>query len=59
MNETRNVGQAAVETIEVLNAISIVSARLARNLTVLAAQKRPKRGGKRHAADALYRGLHR
>ena len=59
MNETRNVGPAAVETIEVLNAISIVSARLARNLAVLAAQKRPKRGGKRRVADALYRGLHR
>jgi len=37
-----------IETAEILYAISRVSARMARNISLLAAQRQSKEGGKRH-----------
>ena len=39
------------EEIRLLNAISRVSARLARNLTILAADRQPEEGGKENVKD--------
>jgi hypothetical protein len=46
MNKTRNRSPADTEIIAVLIAISHVSARLARNLSILAADRQPLEGGK-------------
>lgn len=51
MNTTRNRSPADAETIAVLYAISHVSARLARNLSVLAADRRPLEGGKENVKN--------
>ena len=48
MYEARNTSPADAEVIEVLTAISHVSARLARKLTVLAAQSKSEEGGKHY-----------
>ena len=48
MNGTRNKSPADEEVIDVLIAISQVSARLARKLTILAAQRQSEEGGKRN-----------
>ena len=45
MYEARNKSPADAEVIEVLTAISHVSARLARKLTILAAQSKSEEGG--------------
>lgn len=46
MYEARNKSPADTEVIDVLIAISQVSARLARKLTILAAQRQSEEGGK-------------
>lgn len=48
MYEARNKSPADAEVIEVLTAISHVSARLARKLTVLATQSKSDEGGKHY-----------
>ena len=45
MNEKRQVTDTDEELIDILTAISVVSKRLARNLTILAAQSKSKEGG--------------
>ena len=42
MNEKRQVTNTDEELIDILTAISVVSKRLARNLTILAAQSKSK-----------------
>ena len=42
MNETRQVSGTDEELIDILTAISVVSKRLARNLTILAAESKSK-----------------
>lgn len=59
MHGTRNKSPADAEVIEVLNAISHVSARLARKLTVLAAQSQSEEGGKHHEQNERYGTDHR
>lgn len=46
MNEKRQVTDTDEELIDILTAISVVSKRLARNLTILAAQSKSKEGEK-------------
>ena len=48
MYKARNKSPADAEVIEVLTAISHVSARLARKLTVFAAQSKSEEGGKHY-----------
>lgn len=52
MDKTRNRSPADTEVIAVLIAISHVSARLARNLSILAADRRPLEGGKENVKMA-------
>lgn len=59
MYEARNKSPADAEVIEVLNAISHVSARLARKLTVLAAQSKSEEGGKHYEQNGRYGHDHR
>ena len=54
MYEARNKSPADAEVIEVLTAISHVSARLARKLTVLAAQSKSEEGGKHYEQNGRY-----
>jgi hypothetical protein len=59
MYDTRNKSPADAEVIEVLNAISHVSARLARKLSVLATQSKSEEGGKHHEQNERYGYDHR
>lgn len=52
MDKTRNRSPADTEVIAVLIAISHVSARLARNLSILAADRRPLEGGKENVKNS-------
>ncbi|MBR0160808.1 MAG: hypothetical protein IJQ02_05990 [Oscillospiraceae bacterium] len=49
----------AFEEILVLNAISLVSARMARRLAALAKQSQSEEGGKRNEQDERYGSNHR
>ena len=51
MNKTRNRSPADTEAIAVLIAISHVSARLARNLSILAADRQLMEGGKENVKN--------
>ena len=46
MNDKRQMNDTDEELIDTLLAISVVSKRLARNLSILAAQSKPTEGGK-------------
>ena len=46
MNDKRQTTDTDEELIDILTAISVVSKRLARNLTILAAQRKSKEGEK-------------
>jgi hypothetical protein len=46
MNDKRQINDTDEELIDTLLAISVVSKRLARNLSILAAQSKSKEGGK-------------
>nr|DAM98134.1 MAG TPA: hypothetical protein [Caudoviricetes sp.] len=54
-NDRRN----DAEVIQVLNAISIVSGRLARNMSILAAQRQTEEGGKHYEQNERYGRDHR
>ena len=54
-----NTGGAEAEEIAVLTAISRVSARLARNLSILAAQRQSEEGGKIYEQNERYGYDHR
>lgn len=59
MNKTRNRSPADQEAIEVLIAISHVSARLAGKLAALSAQRQSEEGGKTNEQDERYGTDHR
>ena len=52
-------GAADEELVEVLTAISVVSMRLARKLTVLAARSQSEEGGKQNEQNQRYGSDHR
>ena len=58
MQSIHNKSPADEEVIDVLIAISHVSARLARKLTVLAAQRQSEEGGKRHEQNERHGAGH-
>lgn len=59
MYRTNNRSPANVEVIDVLIAISNVSSKLSRKLTILAAQSKSDEGGKIHEQNELYSYDHR
>lgn len=59
MYGTNNRSPADAEVIDVLIAISNVSARLARKLTILAAQIKSEEGGKTHEQNERHGHDHR
>ena len=58
-HSNRRDSNIAAEEIMVLNAISLVSARMARRLAALAKQGQPEEGGKHYEQDERYGSDHR
>ncbi len=58
-HSNRRDSNIAAEEILVLNAISLVSARMARRLAALAKQGQPEEGGKHYEQDERYGSDHR
>ena len=58
-HSNRRDSNITAEEILVLNAISLVSARMARRLAVLAKQRQSEEGGKHYEQDERYGSDHR